>query len=315
MISKDALKLNLIKNNLEHRLLILAVIIPERILVDVGLQVLGTDRMIDAGYATLHQRPETLNAVRVDAPTSILPVVVADSKVGETEPRHGIVAGELVGVEDCTPVNLPENVGDNGVPFYIGDNACHHLPVSLGDADDLALALSATPTLALPLSADVGFVSLYLANESGEVLLKEHPDLPEHSPGRLVGDTRFPLDLLGGYSTSGGSHLVDCLKPNPERGSGLVEDSAGGGVNLVSAVVALVAGTALNPVVLCHPLAYRAVDAVRVAVALNPLKAGIVVGELLVKVFKRVFLHFLIPLIHVLYHNLYVLSRDNYLAI
>ena len=269
--------------------------------------------MINAPNATLNQRPESLNAVGVDAPTSILFSVMADSKVSEAEPRHSVVGGELIGVEDCSSVNLPGHIRDNGVPFYIGDNACYHFAFSLGDADDLALALCTTPTLAMPSPTDIGLVNFHFTNKGGEVLLKELSDLPEHSPSRLVGDTRFPLDLLGGYPASGGSHLVDCLKPNPERRSRLVEYCAGSRVDLMTAVVALIAGATNNPVVLRRPLAYRAKYAVGVAVVLNPLQTGIVIWELSVKVFNGVFVHFLIPFLHVLYHNIYMLSRDNYL--
>jgi hypothetical protein len=269
--------------------------------------------MINTGYATLNQRPEPLYAVGVDVPTSIFPIVMANSKVDETKPRHSIIAGELIGVEDCPSVNLSGYVGDKSMPLYIGDDACHHLPVPLCNTDDFAFAFSTTPTLALLFATDIGFISLNLTSKSGKTLLKKLSYLPEHAPSRLVGDTRFPLDLLGGYSAPCGRHLVDCLKPSPKRRSRLVEDSASNGVDLMPTVIALIAWATSDLVVLSHLLAIKAVNAIRVTMVFNPLKASIVIGELIIKVFNSVFSHFLIPFLHVLYHNLYMLSRDNYL--
>lgn len=47
-------------------------VVSERILVDVGLEILRTNGMVDARDATLYQRPKALNAVGVNSTTDIL---------------------------------------------------------------------------------------------------------------------------------------------------------------------------------------------------------------------------------------------------
>ena len=86
------------------------------------------------------------------------------------------------------------------------------------------------------------------------------------------------------------------------------------------AVIALVARSSLNPVVLRYLVARRAMDTIRISVVFKPLKNSIVIRKITLKFCQCVLLkfsfnsivHFRIPFIHVLYHNIYVVSRDTY---
>ena len=60
------MRLNPIQKSLKHRGFVLAMIVSERILIDIGLKIFRADRMINARNATLNQRPEAVYGVDMD---------------------------------------------------------------------------------------------------------------------------------------------------------------------------------------------------------------------------------------------------------
>lgn len=278
--------------------------------------------MIDTRYATLDQTPEVLDIVGVCSPTNIDLGTVHNPLMVIAKPCYVVVAQKFIGVKNCIRGYIPPNERDKGGTLDIRDDRSHDLPLPLNYAYDGSFAFCSPSTLPTPDPADVGFVSLNFTREDRRVFVKESSDLIEHTPSCLVGNACFPLKFLGGMSRPSGSHPEHCLKPSRERSSGLVEDGVGSRVDLMPAVIALVARSFSKLVVLCNLVANRAVDAVWVAVALKPLKAGIIIRELPLKVLGGVFrrlvfgssFHF-IPPIHVLYHNKYVVSRDSCLIL
>ena len=60
-------------------------------------------------------------------------------------------------------------------------------------------------------------------------------------------------------------------------------------------------------------LALFARNTIGVEMISKPFKADIIIRKLFIEVSYRVVFHFNIPPTHVLYHKIYVLSRDNYL--
>ena len=68
-------------NRRVHRLLIVPMVVAERVLIDVILQVLRAHGMVRAVYAPLQLRPEALNRVRVDAAHDIDLLAVIDALV------------------------------------------------------------------------------------------------------------------------------------------------------------------------------------------------------------------------------------------
>jgi hypothetical protein len=71
-----------------------------------------------------------------------------------------------------------------------------------------------------------------------------------------------------------------------------VEDRVSGWVDVMAAMIARVRRTAYNAVMLSDRVARLAKDAVWVQIILEPLKAGRIVWELLLKVFQREREHF-----------------------
>jgi hypothetical protein len=290
-----------------------AVVITKGILVDVGLEIMRTDRMIDARYATLDERPEALDAIRVDFATHIFLGVMLNPQVRISQPSHVVVAGELVCEENRIAVNRSSHEGDKSMPLDIGNHLSHNLAVSFHSADNLCLALCATATLASPNSANIGLVNLYLTYKVLKVLTQKGADLLEHSPGRLVGHASLPLDLLSRDTASSGGHTIDNFKPSLEWRGGLVEYRPSSRVDLMTAVVALIARPSLGFVMLRYLLAYRTGNALWPSVVFNPFQAIIISGKFFVEILCSIFSHLFIPFHHVLYHKYYTVSRDNYL--
>ncbi len=271
--------------------------------------------MIDARYSTLDQRPEAFNAVSMDIATHILFVMVANSEMLVANPRHCVVGRELIGKEGSVPVNIMDCERNNGMSLNIVNHLSHNLAVPLGSAYNLRLALSATPTLATPHTTNIGLIYFNFSCKMLEIVVKKCADLLEHSPCGFVGNASFSFNLLGRYATPCRSYQVDSLKPYSKRSAGLMEDGIGKRGYLMPASVALVNWSSVYPVMLGYFLAYWALNAIRVAMVLNPLKASLIIGEGFVKVFSRKFVHFFIPFYHVLYHTSYMMSRDSYLKL
>lgn len=89
------------------------------------------------------------------------------------------------------------------------------------------------------------------------LLFERGADQAAHPPRRLVGDSGFPLDLLGAESGAGVAHLEDDVEPRNEGGAGAVEDGPCRGVDVGAAYAARVALPLLDQVVLRRLLALR----------------------------------------------------------
>jgi hypothetical protein len=59
--------------------------------------------------------------------------------------------------------------------------------------------------------------------------------LSEHAPGRLIGDSQFPLKLFSGYSSPSRPHQIHCVEPQPERCTGMFQYCARHRINMSSA--------------------------------------------------------------------------------
>lgn len=127
-------------------------IVSERVFIDVGLEIFGANGMIYTTNTTLYERPETLNTVSVDFPTSIYFIMVVNSKMFDTEPREMVISGEFVSIESGIPINIVNHEGDKGMSLNIGDNLCCDFTIPLYSTKNLRLALCTTPTLTLPLN-------------------------------------------------------------------------------------------------------------------------------------------------------------------
>ncbi len=145
-------------------------------------------------------------------------------------------------------------------------------------AASLANLLVLVPVLGL--SAHIGFVGFKFPVGWFAIAIVQHgSDLLEHPPCGFVGDSGFPLNLLGRDSAARRRHEVDRVEPKPERSRGLVVDRVRRWVDMVPAEIATVGRPAGDPMVLRHPVADFAANAIRVQVGLEPFQASGIGGE------------------------------------
>jgi len=276
--------------------------------------------MINAGYATLDQRPEVLDIVSVNLPSNVDFGTVLNPFMLVAKPCYVVITRKFISVKNRIGGYIFCNKRDNGRPFDIGNGGSHDPALSLDYPDNSNLALGSSASFAVPNTADIGFVNFNFASKDRIGFAKQSPDLFEHSPSRFISNTSFPLNLLRRDTTSGRCHSVNNLKPSPQRRSRLMKDSTRSRINLVVAIVTVIAWAISKLMMLGHSLANWALNALRPAMVFNPFKASIVIRKSLVKVFDgklvhsldfRHFVHCFIPHLQVLYHKSYLLSRDS----
>ena len=236
--------LNLLHETEKHGLLIKASVVAEAVLIQIGLQVAFTNRMINAAQPVLKETPKAFDRICVNVANNIDLGTVVDSFVVVETIRHvrdAVVGAELVR-EDC---GLWENVfmdhTEKRRALHIIGNERFNVALAFNDANNRSLGFiaahrSATPTLAL--AANIGFIhlnGLAFAADRIAVLLQHCANLLEHAPRRLVRHSRFSLNLLRRNPAARLSHQVDRIEPRRKWRGRLVEDCPGGWVNVVAA--------------------------------------------------------------------------------
>jgi len=248
------------ENGIED-LIVIPVVVPERELVQVGLQVLRRDTVIGANDCPLEQRPERLNALSMDVAIHER-FGMANGLVGQLGISGGLDVGfEFVGAEQFSFV-ADEGVEERGEGsgLEIWDDSGDYISTSLLEPDDSLLAGSTTATLPAGfLPTDVGVVHF---DDTGELVFESMPrlhglaDLHCHSPGGFVGDSKGSFELLGADAFLGVGDQPDGCEPLLKRCSGTMEDGTGGDGELVSAPGTLPQLSILDPVGMVSPASW-----------------------------------------------------------
>ncbi len=87
---------NALQHRLKHGLRRIAPVVPERVLVEVVLQVLGADRVVDASHTVLEQAEKPLDRLGVRVPIDVDARFVPDSAVAGVALGGLVVDGVLV---------------------------------------------------------------------------------------------------------------------------------------------------------------------------------------------------------------------------
>lgn len=247
--------------------------------------------MINTVNPTLDIAPERFNSVDVGNPTDILLGRVLDYLVGISERFNVVIARKFIGKDNCLILfsNLSFNHGQEGMCFDIGNYLSDRITATLYHAHDNRFTRCATSTFAGVLAADVCFIDFNLTDKRVNVFGHEFTNLVEYTPCGFVGDTQFPLELLGRNSGFGGGHQEDSVEPRTKRGIRLVEDSTSRRREVRPAELTGIDLTVGYPVMSGDFLALLAVNTIRIATLEYTLKASIISRILLVKVFECVF--------------------------
>src|SRR4051812_48703703 len=177
-----------------------ALVQPERELVNVAVQVLWAGMMVDADDAAFEDREDALDAVGRHAVANELASAVIDGLVIEEQTGEATVSGELVSVQRRANRDVLVNGPVNGFLIRVGDRLGLHLAAGpLAHTQNGSLADRAAPCVQLLClvlvrldTADIGFVNL---DDTGQLLEFGAASLTQpvqHEPCRLLRDA----DLL-----------------------------------------------------------------------------------------------------------------------
>lgn len=241
--------------------------------------------MINTAYATLGQTPKTLDGVGMHPAVGVDLISVVDRFVPHAEPVNRVIDMVFVCVDDGSLGYIPSDKRHDRRPLDIGDNLGDYPAPPLGDADYGGLVFCTTPTLAVSLPADIGFVNLNLIVQNYRGFIKKFADLLEYSPCRLVSYLMLSLKSLSRKASPCCGYFMYGVKPYLKGCGRLMEDCASKWRYVMPALVTSIDISALILVMLGDFLANRTLNAVRVALAYQPFKAGVVVWKHPLKVF------------------------------
>lgn len=244
--------------------------------------------MVDSINTTLDCRPQSLTSVDVGNPTNILLCSVLHDFVGISESLNVVVTAKLV-CEDNSFVVLSDSLFNHrkqSPSLDIRDNLSDCVPVTLNHAHDYRFPRCSTTTLASPLSTNVSFVNFNLATEGINIFSHQLAGLGKDAPCCLICDSKLPLKLFGGNTSLCCGHQKQGMKPRTEWSIRLLINSASGRRYMGSAKLTRI-NLALGYAIVCsNLLALWEIDSVRPSNLFEQVKANIIIGKLLVKVFR-----------------------------
>lgn len=271
-------------------------VVSPSILIQVTLKMLSRYRVVDPINPTLHERPESLNRVRVNIPTYVDFGRVVNPVMVEPRLPQRVVGTHFIGINGGSRKHPLSDVWHQGSPARVGNRHGHDLAFPLHHAEHSLLASRTAPTEAFPLGgvhvdgfpAEVGLIKLYRAVQWFVRLFHQLvPNFLGDSPRRLVSHPKLSLKLLSGYPASSASHQVHGVQPQVQGRGRLVEDGSSGGMQVVTADGAsprLALLLRLVPFEGAYRLALRAIGVLAVRGVPTPpqrLQASLIIGVLL----------------------------------
>ncbi len=250
--------------------------------------------MIDPTNPALDKTPETFDGIRVNLADDIDALAMVDSLMLVSPSIKPVVGAKGISEDGGFREYMFLDESAQCVRFHVGRNEGANLPLALNHTDNRSFLGSASARSLGPAPV-VRLIHFDFATESANrpaLFIGQHrANLFEHAPRRLVGHSRFPLNLLGRDSASGLRHQIDRIEPSGERSGRLVKDRLSGRVNMMAAMIARVRRTALDAVMLSNRVARLAKDAVWVQVVAQPFQTRRIIWELFLEVFQRVRQH------------------------
>jgi hypothetical protein len=286
---------NLLQNPLELKIPLVSPVVPKRVFVKVGLQVLGAHVVVHAADSPLYQAPESFNRLSVNVARDIDAARVPNAPMHISMRVKAIVGNVFVGKNGAGRKDIFLRQTVKSFAPCIGSNARHDATMmSRGAAFDHAHdrnfvtavgwpSLTALPT---PLAAVVHLIHLHRRTlQLHSVFGEQRANLFEHAPCGLVGDASFALNLFCGDAATSGTHEVHGVEPSLEGSGALLKDGPGQRIDMVSARLAGIGGAARNAVMLALHLALLALsDAIWPALLFDVFEAGIIVRKFGVKI-------------------------------
>ncbi|MEX2160350.1 MAG: hypothetical protein WD751_00400 [Anaerolineales bacterium] len=247
--------------------------------------------MINTTNTILAQRPKAFDSVGVDVSQHVDFLGVRDRFVRVSHRRQSFVGVHFIRVHAGSSRDVGIHNRKNGNTPYIWDNISFNRAAALSHPKHSGLTFRAASAFAVPAPAEITFVHFNVPVKWGRVLKENMANLFAHSPRGLVSNARLSFDLLSGNATARLRHLINHKKPKSKGCAGFMENGIGGRGKLVSAKFASVNLTSGNAIKLRLPSAIRAFYNFGIATMTKPIKAGIIIGELGLKILDRKLSH------------------------
>src|SRR5581483_3649285 len=293
----------------EHRLRVVAMVVPPRVLVQVALQPLRRHRVVDATDPVLHQREQPLDRLRVNVPAHVHLLREVDPPMRELRrlPKL-VVPTPIIGVDDRAGQHMLPNRVASVIGRTSRDHGCMDTAATLNHAHHNSARLRRRPTVHDPLRPQLAplrlaqlptherLVRLNLARQRTVVVLRHQPiaDQVEHPPCGLVCHAKLTLKLLSRNPASRASHDPHRVEPQVQRRRRLMEDRPRSRIQLLRArrtSPSLRLMRHLVPLERAHLLATRTVRMLtirRVTLTPQPIKASSIVRETTYELHHRV---------------------------
>src|SRR5215218_3204879 len=270
-----------------------ALVQPERELVNVAAQVLWAGMMVDADDAAFEDREDALDAVGRHAVANELASAVIDGLVIEEQPGEATVSGELVSVQRRANRDVLVNCPVNGFLIRVSDRLCLYLAAgALAHPQNGSLANRAASRVQLLFlvlvgldPADIGFVNLDDAGQLLEFGTASLAQPVQHEPCRLLRNADFLRQLQAAYPLPCRDEQVHRIDPLVQRDMRPFHDRPGANREVLLALAAAVIAALACRDALAET-ADRATRAVRPQPAFEPQPTGFRVRDHLEKLVR-----------------------------
>lgn len=224
-----------------------AIVEPERELINVPGKVLGAGVMIDASESTFQHGPYRFDAVGADTAAHVLACDVAYGLMLESRFVDALVSAVIVRVERRSGSDVLVYLLLKARGIGARDRISYRAPVALAHPNYSNLADgSATSAqflvsvLVLFLPSDIGFVHLDDAGKNGRVVPASFPESLQNEPCRLLCDADFLGQLQGRDTLARGHKQVHRVNPFVQRNVRALEDRPGAYREVLKTLIAAV---------------------------------------------------------------------------
>jgi hypothetical protein len=223
------------------------VVVPECLLIDVARQVEGCHGHVGAFERALEQRPEILQAVRVDAASDVFGDVI--DPLVEVSKTQCVITRKGIGEDMRSGSTLSRTFVHERVVIHVGNTFSPHFPAAFQQPLDNCLAHGTTPfdfpfSLAFVhvpgLPADECFIDFDLAGQlSKRARLHCKPDTVKHEPRRFLSYFQCPGQFTRADAILRVSNAPDGDEPLVETKGTVLEDRADLHAELLAAILGL----------------------------------------------------------------------------
>src|SRR5487761_818575 len=252
--------------------LTIALVKPERELVNITVQMLFAHVVVDTVKTTLHHSPNAFNAVCRDAIVNVLAFAVIDCLVFVVIPEPS-VAAVFVGVQRRTHLHSVMDDGAKRVCSGIRHRHCDNLAVLFAHPQNGGFGFNAFPLDGMAVAVfatDIHLIHFHNTAQHVQLVAASLTEPLQHKPRALLGNADFLGELHGRDALARRDEQVHRVNPLVQRNVRPLEDRAGTDSEILFALVTAVVPASPRRDPVAHAT-HGAANAVRPQA---PLKVG-----------------------------------------